>query len=133
MAVDSAVALDEFSMSLRTMNAHPPHNNAIAIELMSLLVDVFESCAFVFVAVVLSMQIHFRECPVKEWKYVSEISRIANGEKWWTGKPLFIWFCIFVEWTELFNKKRDSGRNFIYSFYSWTFWIFFALLSFQTD
>lgn len=65
MVADLAVALDEFSTSLQITNAHPPHNSAKAIELMLLPVVVVESCASVFVAVVLSMQIHFRECPVK--------------------------------------------------------------------
>jgi hypothetical protein len=65
MAVDSAVALDESSKSLRIMNAHPLHNISKVIELASLQVVVDESCVFVFVAVVLSMQIRFREFPGK--------------------------------------------------------------------
>lgn len=65
MAVDSATALDEFSTSLLIMNAHPLHNIAKATELTSLLAVADESCAFVFAVVALSMQIHFREFPLK--------------------------------------------------------------------
>lgn len=64
MAAGSATALDVFSTSLRIMNARPLHNIAKAIELMSLPAADVESCAFVFAAVVLSMQIRFREFPV---------------------------------------------------------------------
>lgn len=58
------MALDEFSTSPQITNARQPHNNAKAIELMLPPVADVESCAFVFVAVVLSMQIRFREFPV---------------------------------------------------------------------
>lgn len=64
MAADSAVALDESSRLLHLMSAHRLHSNAKAIELMSLPAADVESCAFVFVAVVLLMQIRFREFPV---------------------------------------------------------------------
>lgn len=59
------MALGVSSTSLPIMNAHPPHNIAIMIGLMWPQAVVFVSCVFVFVAVVLSKQIRFRECPVK--------------------------------------------------------------------
>lgn len=81
MAADSAVALGGFSRSLRIMNAHPLHNNAKAIELMSLPAADVESCAFVFVAVVLLMQIHFREFPVcLQTKNICFVS-LENGRR----------------------------------------------------
>lgn len=67
MVVDLATALDEFSTSLPKANARPLHSNAIVTESASLPADVVVSYAFVFVAVVLSMQIRYREYP-KETK-----------------------------------------------------------------
>ena len=59
-----AMALDESSTLLPTMNAHPLHSIAIEIELAWLPAADDVSCASVFVAVVLLMQSHFQGCPV---------------------------------------------------------------------
>ena len=58
-----AMALDVFSTLLLIMNAHPQHNISIEIELMLPLAVVDGSCAFVFVVVALSMQIHCQGYP----------------------------------------------------------------------
>lgn len=106
MAADSAMALDEFSTSLRIMNAHPLHSIAKAIELMSLPAADVESCAFVFVAVVLLMQIHFREFPV--------FMRCANRKNENEKKIMFCaaWEMSFA--LELINQKAQqlSGKHY---------------------
>jgi hypothetical protein len=69
--VGSAMAPDEFSTLLRTVNVHRLHNIATVIGLVLRLADVYGSYVSVFVAVVLSMQNHCPEFPGKHWKYVS--------------------------------------------------------------
>lgn len=64
MVADSAVALGGFSTSLPTMNARPQHSIAKVTELMWLLADAGESCAFVSVVAGPSMQNRFQGYPV---------------------------------------------------------------------